>query len=117
MIKPSQISKKKTETVRQKKRKTLDDQTKSDLWQKDSKRKAEKLQSLDDQTKSDFQEKDRNSKAKKKKALDDQTKSDLWQKDSKHKAKKEKLPKLKKLSRICMNQTDNANQTKGETRP
>jgi hypothetical protein len=71
MIKPSQISKKKTETVRQKKRKTLDDQTKSDLWQK----------------------------------------------DSKHKAKKEKLPKLKKLSRICMNQTDNANQTKGETRP
>jgi hypothetical protein len=31
--------------------------------------------------------------------------------------KKEKLPKLKKLSNICMNQTDNANQMKGETRP
>ena len=69
MIKPSQISKKKTDTVRQKKRKVFDDQTKSDLRQKDSKRKAEKLQSLDDQTKSDFQEKDRHSKAKKKKSF------------------------------------------------
>jgi hypothetical protein len=99
------------------------------------------MQSLDDQAKSDFQEKDRNSKAKKKtsfrwpnkvwptakdskqkanknrKALYDQAKSDLRQKDSKQKAKKEKLPKLKKLSRMCMNQTDNANQMKGETRP
>ena len=95
MIKPSQISKKKTDTVRQKKRKALDDQTKSELRQKDSKQKA-----------------------KKRKALDDQTTSNLRQKDSKQKAKKKKkLPKLKKLSRICMNQTDNANQMKGETRP
>jgi hypothetical protein len=72
---------------------------------------------LDDQTKSDLRQKDSKQKSKKRKALNDQTKSDLWQKDSKHKAKKENLPKLKKLSRICMNQTDNANQTKGETRP
>jgi hypothetical protein len=42
MIKPSQMSKKKTETVRQKKRKALDDQTKSDLRQKDSKQKTKK---------------------------------------------------------------------------
>ena len=48
-----------------------------------------------------------NKKIKKRKALDDQTTSNLRQKDSKQKAKKkEKLPKLKKLSRICMNQTD-----------
>ena len=57
------------QTKGKKKRKALDDQTKSDLWQKDSKRKVEKMQSLDDQTKSDFQEKDRQSKAKKKKSF------------------------------------------------
>jgi hypothetical protein len=66
-----------------------------------------KRKALDDQTKSDLQQKDSKQKTKKRKALDDQTTSNLRQKDSKQKAKKkEKLPKLKKLSRICMNQTD-----------
>ena len=44
MIKPSQISKKKTETVREKK--ALDNQTKSDLRQKDSKQKDKKKKSF-----------------------------------------------------------------------
>ena len=59
-----------------------------------------------------------NKSQKKRKALDDQTTSNLRKKiPSKRQKKKEKLPKLKKLSRICMNQKDNANQMKGETRP
>jgi hypothetical protein len=46
MIKPSQISKKKTETVRQKKRQALDDQTKSDLQQKIPNKRQTKTEKL-----------------------------------------------------------------------